>query len=244
MEDTYSMAPKYYVVKKKIIDMINSEEFSDTGMIPSERELMTMFHVSRITARRAVDDLVNEGYLYRIQGKGTFIKSDEGNYDLVSIMSCTEDIVRMGMTPSKKLICSTVMEADKVRAKKLQLINGDKVLMLKRVYYANEEPLNYTTAYLPCKIFPGIENYDFGKESIYNIVENVYGVKITKAHRTLEAVLVTDEVAECLELNLGDPVILFNAVTMGMVNGKEVPIETFKSYYRSDKFKFYINQVK
>lgn len=244
MEKTYEMAPKYYTVKKKIIEMINSEEFIDSGMIPSERELMSLFNVSRITARRAVDDLVNEGYLYRIQGKGTFIKSDEADHDLISIMSCTEDIIKMGMTPSKKLIYSEILEADKVRVKRLQLLNGDKVLMLKRVYYANEDPLNYTTVYLPCKIFPGIENYNFEKESIYNIIENVYNTKITKTHRTLEAVLALDEVAEHLKLNVSQPVILFRAVTMGIVNGREIPIETFKSYYKSDRFKFYINQVK
>jgi len=243
MDEIYEMAPKYYTIKKKIIKMINSEEFIDSGMIPSERELMSLFNVSRITARRAVDDLVNEGYLYRIQGKGTFIKSDETDHDLISILSCTEDIIKMGKIPSKKLIYSAVIEADKVRVKRLQLLNGDKVLMLKTVYYANAEPLNYTTVYLPCKIFPDIEKYDFEKESIYKIIENVYHTKISKTRRTLEAVLALDEVAEHLEMNVRQPVILFRAVTMGIVNGKEIPIETFKSYYKSDRFKFYINQL-
>lgn len=244
MEQFNLMMPKYYIIKNKIIDMINSEEFSEDGIIPSERELMSRFNVSRITVKRAIDELVNEGYLYRIQGKGTFIKSDEGNHDLVSLMSCTEDIIRMGMTPSKKLIHHSVLEADVVRIKRLQLIKGDLVLMLKRVYYADNEPLNYTTTYLPCKIFPGIEDYDFGKESIYDVIENKYGVKITKTQRTLEAVLAMDDVADYLELEQKEPVILFRAVTMGVANGKEIPIETFKSYYRTDRFKFYINQVK
>lgn len=244
MEIFNSMVPKYYIIKNRIIEMINSEEITEAGMIPSERELVSMFNVSRITVKRAIDELVNEGYLYRIQGKGTFIKSDEGNHDLVSLMSCTQDIIRMGMTPSKKLIFHSVQEADAVRVKRLQLAKGDKVLMLKRVYYADNEPLNYTTTYLPCKVFPGIEDYDFSKESIYDVVENKYGVKITKTQRTLEAVLAIDEAADHLELVQKEPVILFRAVTMGIVNGKEIPIETFKSFYRTDRFKFYIDQVK
>ncbi|WIV11628.1 GntR family transcriptional regulator [Proteiniborus sp. MB09-C3] len=244
MEIFNSMVPKYYIIKNRIIEMINSEEITEAGMIPSERELVSMFNVSRITVKRAIDELVNEGYLYRIQGKGTFIKSDEGNHDLVSLMSCTQDIIRMGMTPSKKLIFHSVQEADAVRVKRLQLAKGDKVLMLKRVYYADNEPLNYTTTYLPCKVFLGIEDYDFSKESIYDVVENKYGVKITKTQRTLEAVLAIDEAADHLELVQKEPVILFRAVTMGIVNGKEIPIETFKSFYRTDRFKFYIDQVK
>ncbi len=244
MDKIAAMMPKYYIVKNKIINMINTEENIENGMIPSERELMSLFNVSRITVKRAIDELVNEGYLYRIQGKGTYIKSDEGNHDLVSLMSCTEDIIRMGMIPSKKLIHHLVEEADVTRIRRLQLSKGDKVLMLQRVYYADNEPLNYTTTYLPIKVFPGIEEYDFSKESIYDIVENKYGVQITKTQRTLEAVLAIDEAADYLELEQKKPVMLFRAVTMGIVNGKEIPIETFKSFYRTDRFKFYISQLK
>lgn len=244
MNNVYEMAPKYYVVKKKLIELINSDAFADTQMIPSERELMKQFNVSRITAKRAVDDLVNEGYLYRVQGKGTFLREEEAEHDLVSIMSCTADIIKMGMTPSKTLIDDQVVEADKVRQKRLHLANGEQVYMVKRVYYADETPVNYTTTYLPLKYFPGIDQYDFSKESIYAILENVYHVKITSAKRTLEAVLALDEVATLLDVNQKQPVILFRAITSGIVNGREIPIETFKSYYRSDRFKFYINQTK
>lgn len=244
VDNLLEMAPKYYLVKKKLIELINSDAFVDTQMIPSERELMKQFNVSRITVKRAVDDLVNEGYLYRVQGKGTFLRKEEAEHDLVSIMSCTEDIIRMGMVPSKILIDTQIIEADKVRQKRLHLLNGEMVIMLKRVYYADKVPVNYTTTYLPMKYFPGIEKYDFAKESIYNILETEYGVKITTAKRTLEAVLAIDEVATLLDVNQKQPVILFKAITNGIVNGREVPIETFKSYYRSDRFKFYINQNK
>lgn len=240
----YEMAPKYYIIKQKLIEMINSEEIGPDGQMPSEREIMNMFDVSRITARKAIDDLVNEGYLYRIQGKGTFVKTDEHSQDLISLMSCTEDIRRMGMTPSKKLIEAKVIPADKVRIRKLQLMDGDKVLMLKRVYCADNEPLNYTTTYLPIKLFPGIEKNDFGKESVYSVLENNYKVEITSATRTIEAVLALDDVADVLNIQPGEPLLLFRAVTMGKVNGRQVPIETFKSFYRTDKFKFFINQVR
>ncbi len=238
------MAPKYYSVKKKILEMIDQEEVGPDGMVPSERELMSMFEISRITAKKAIDDLVKEGYLYRIQGKGTFVKNDTLNQDLVSITSCTEDIIKMGMTPSKQLLAAEVIPADQALMRKLHLCNGDKVLMVKRVYFADSEPLNLTTTCLPCKLFPGIENYDFGVESIYNVLESKYDTRITKAKRTIEAVLAADEVSEIFKIDEGKPILLFRAVTLGFVNGKEVPIETFKSYYRTDKLKFYINQVK
>lgn len=237
------MVPKYYLVKQKIVEMINNEEIGPDGMIPSERELMNTYGISRITAKKAIDDLVNEGYLYRIQGKGTFVKMEAPDQDLISITSCTQDIMKLGMTPSKRLLKSEVIDADIARIKKLQLCQGEKVFKVKRVYYANNEPINLTTTYLPCKLFPLIDSYDFGVASIYDVLEKKYGVKITKAKRTIEAVLAVDEVADELRIKEGDPVLLFRAITYGIANGKEVPIETFKSFYRSDKFKFYINQV-
>ena len=237
------MVPKYYLVKQKIVEMINNEEIGPDGMVPSERELMGSFGISRITAKKAIDDLVNEGYLYRIQGKGTFVKKETLDQDLISITSCTQDIVKLGMTPSKRLLEAEVIEADKTRMRKLQLCQGEKVYKVKRVYYANNDPVNLTTTYLPCKAFPLIDSYDFGTNSIYNILETKYGTKITKAIRTIEAVLAVDEVARELRIKEGDPILLFRAVTYGFVNGREVPIETFKSFYRSDKFKFYINQI-
>ena len=73
-------------------------------LVPSERELMAMFQVSRITVRKAVEELEQEGYLYKVQGKGTYVKGDQNSQDLFSITSCTQDVVRLGMTPSRKVV--------------------------------------------------------------------------------------------------------------------------------------------
>jgi GntR family transcriptional regulator len=76
------------------------------------------------------------------------------------------------------------------------------------------------------------------------VIEEEYKIKITRAVRTIEAVLADEEIAGMLELKKGFPVLLFRGVTYGLVDGKEVPIESFKSYYRSDNRKFSITQIK
>ena len=81
--------------------------------------------------------------------------------------------------------------------------------------------LNYTLTFLPEKIFPGLtQKHAFDQESLYETIQNVYKVKITKARRTMEAILAKDEIAEYLELKEGSPIILFRCVTYGIVNGK------------------------
>jgi GntR family transcriptional regulator len=236
--------PKYYQVKKAIVEKINNEEFKIGEMIPSERELIAMFDVSRITVRKAVEELVQEGYLVKVQGKGTFVKDDSEGQSLFSITSCTQDIIRLGMVPTRKVLSAELIPADKARIRNLNLFPGDKVFRLQRIYYADGEPINYTTTYLPGKFFRNIEKNDFSTVSLYETIEKIYGVEIVRAKRTIEAVLAHDEIPRYLQVDDGIPLLLFRCTTWGIVNGRVLPIETFKCFYRSDRFRFYINQVK
>lgn len=236
--------PKYFQVKKAIVEKIDNEEFTIGELIPSERELMALLHVSRITVRRAIEELEQEGYLYKVQGKGTYVKGDQNSQDLISITSCTQDVERLGMKPSRKVLYARVAPADKKRQRKLNLGDNDQVFALSRIYYADDEPINYTRTYLAYKYFRGIEKYDFAKESLYQVIENQYGIPLSRANRSVEAIIARDEIAEYLHVPNGVPLLLFQCTTYGMVGGKEVPVETFKCCYRSDRFKFYINQVR
>lgn len=235
---------KYSVVKHRIIEMIDSEEYKVDNLIPSERELMGIFQVSRITVRKAIDDLVNEGYLYRIQGKGTYVKNDKISHDLFSITSCTEEIRSCGMIASSRVISFEAIPVDRCISKLLQITDNSLVMRLERIFYANNKPINYTITYLPLSIFPGLEKHDFEKESLYSVIENNYGIKITHAKRTLEAILANEENSKYLKIQPGKPLILFRCETYGEIEGREVVIESFKCYYRTDKHKFYINQIR
>lgn len=236
--------PKYYQLKKIIIDKIDNDEYAVSETIPSERELMAEYDMSRITVRKAIDDLVQEGYLYKVHGKGTYVKGDTNGYNLLSITSCTEDIRNMGMKPSRKVLGNEILTADKKRQRILNLGKDEQIFRLSRIYYADEDVVNYTITCLPYKYFEGIEKYDFSQLSLYEQIEKEYGVRITRADRTLEAVIAHDEIAEYLDVNESIPIILFQCISYGMINGKECPIETLKCYYRSDKFKFCIHQVR
>lgn len=169
--------------------------------------------------------------------------SGSQSQDLFCLNSCTEDVRRLGRTPSKKTKEAAKCPADAKRAKHLSISPGDIVHKFGRITYADNEPLNYTVTYLPEKIFPGLEQYDLEEQSLYDIIRTDYNVQITKARRTVEAVLPDQRVAAYLEINTNMPVILFNCITYGNVYGKEIPIETFRCYYRTDHYKFYIDQI-
>jgi len=139
--------PKYSLLRKEIIVKIENGDFQEDEMIPSERELMITYKVSRITVRRAIEELCNAGFLYKVHGKGTFVKGDRHTQNLFSIISCTEDIKSMGMTPSRVVIKKNVEEVSTKIRKKLSLNTNDKVFNLARIYYADDSPVNYSMTF-------------------------------------------------------------------------------------------------
>ncbi|MCW5954028.1 MAG: GntR family transcriptional regulator, partial [Propionibacteriaceae bacterium] len=191
---------KYSTVKRSIVGRIRSQEYAMNARIPSEAELAEMHRVSRITIRKAIDDLVSDGLLYRVQGKGTFVRNDEVSHDLFSLASCTQEIESMGMTATRRVIRAEVVPADQRLAARLQIDEGSRVFVLERVYYADGHPLNYTISNLPLEWMPGLDEHDFSTESLYDVIENRYGVIIKNAHRTVEACLADGEPAAELEV--------------------------------------------
>ena len=238
-----SYVPKYYTVKECISKNIAANKYRSGDAIPSEHDLMEYFGVSRITIRRAIDDLVNEGLLYRVQGKGTYVSGAGFSEDLLSLMSCTQDIQNLGMTPTRKVISSSIVEPDAERRTVLNLGDGEAVFRLERIYYADDLPVNHTTTYLPSRLFPEIEQIDFSQNSLYEVLRKRYEVQLVEAFRTVQAVRANNDIARYLQISKASPALSPSCVTTGEVHGRKIPIETFDCHYRSDKFKFYIRQA-
>lgn len=236
--------PKYLMIKQDIIDKINKEELTPNQVLPTERELIAQYNVSRITVRKAIEELDKEGYIYKIQGKGSFVKGDNLTQALTRVHSYTESITNQGMTPSRKVISTNITKPDKKRSRLLQIASDDDIFELGRIYYANEYPICYTKAILPYNLFPKIECFDFVNNSLYSLLEDFYGLKITRASQSIDAIAAPSDIANYLNIEKGYPVLLFRATTYGMIDNKEIPFETFKSYYKTDKIKYYIEQVR
>lgn len=243
MDRINSFVPLYYQLKKIIIDMIENEDVKPDEAIPSEPKLMSMYELSRSTVRKAIDELVNEGYLYKIQGKGTYVKGRGFEQALIKLSGCSEDIKRLGLTPRPKVLHSAITTPSKRVANLLGISEGEDTFFIERVVYGDDLPINKNKSYIPYKYVKGIEGVDFNKESLYKVLEKDYGINIKKAIRSIQAILANDEVADQLEVNEGTPVLLFKGQVIAMDNsGKEFVIEHFEAIYRSDQFKFFIEQ--
>ncbi|MDF2594086.1 MAG: transcriptional regulator, GntR family with sensor domain [Clostridia bacterium] len=245
MDRENNFIPMYYQLKKIIIDLIENEAIGADEVIPSEPKLMKTYHLSRTTVRKAIDELVNEGYLYKRQGKGTFVKGRGFEQGLIRLSGCSEDIKRYGLTPKPHLLEASIKHPSKRIAKMLEMNEDYETFYMERVMYGDDIPINKNKSYIPYHLVPGIEAIDFNKESLYKVLEKDYHITIDKAIRTVEAILANEEVALQLQVEEGSPVMLFKGQVFGRLsNNKEAVIEYFEAIYRSDQFQFYIEQYR
>ncbi len=240
--DINSALPKYFLVKNHILEQIKSKRLEPDGMLPSEKELMEKFSVSRITVRKALDDLVMDGYIYKIQGKGTYVKQHKQSNVAFSskLISCSDEIRAQNMIPSRKVLHQKLVPANAEIAETLSVAEGENVLWFERIYYADHIPMNYANSYISLKYLKGLENYDLEKNSMLSIVTDIYKCEVVRINRIIEAVAANSELAADLSVPEGFPLLKVSSVSNCNVRGQVLPFEINTSCYRTDIIRFSI----
>lgn len=165
-------------VRDIIINRIESHEYLPGEMIPSERVLAEMYGVSRPTIRTAIDELVNQHYLTRIHGKGTFVRKPDYNKVALGVLnesknaSFTSLVRNFGIEISNKLLGTGLIQNLCYYADKLDLKPEDPIYGLHRIRQGNKEPLAIEYTYVPFKFFPDIDDYNFERISLYDYMES------------------------------------------------------------------------
>jgi len=228
-----SPVPKYYQLKEIIRDMIEKQELGAGQAIPPERELCERYGVSRMTARQAVMELVNEGLLYRVQGLGTFVAEAKVPQDSGRLTSFTQDMQERGMEVSSTVIGVREEAAGPVVARLLRIDPGDRIIRVRRVRNADEKPMALETSHLLYEVAKGILDVDLSERSLYEELGKA-GVRIATAEQSYEAVLVNEAESEHLGVPVGSPALLIERVTY---DAEDRPFEYVKSVYRGDRYR-------
>jgi GntR family transcriptional regulator len=231
-----SSKPYYEQIKEYILYKIHSGELSPQSRIPSERILSEQFGVSRLTVSKAIKELVLEGKLYTQVGKGTFVSDEPIDQTLDALTSFSEDMMKRGQRPSSRVIASAMALSTEKVAHHLRVPVGISLVMLKRVRLANEQPVALETAYIVPDYCEGIlDRFDFARQSLYEVLQTHYCLRLVYAEQELEARLGTPEEIEILHLTPGSPVLSMTRVTY-IETGQ--PIEYVQSAYHGDRYKF------
>lgn len=228
------MIPVYFKIENDIKEKILSGKYKSGDKIPSENELTEIYDVSRMTVRQAMNNLVNDGYLLKYKGKGTFVSNNKIEKNIQGVRSFTEEMEASGKKVSSKIISMKEMTPDKSVSEKLFLEKGDKVYKIERIRYADQLPILFENLYIPQNIFKNIPKKVF-EGSFYNYIENELRLKIAYCHQTIEAKMPPQNISESLKITKQLP-ILFIIRHSFLSNGR--PFEYVESSYRSDQYKF------
>lgn len=228
-----SPVPKYYQLKEIIRDMVEKEELEAGQAIPPERELCERYGVSRMTARQAVTELVNEGLLYRVQGSGTFVAEEKVRQGMGRLTSFTQDMLERGMEASSTVVGVREVEAGPVVARLLRVDPGDRIVWVRRVRNADGKPMALETSHLLHDVAGGVLDADLAARSLYDVLAEG-GVRMAAADQSYEAVPVNESESEHLGVPVGSPALLIERVTF---NAEDRPFEYVKSVYRGDRYR-------
>ena len=231
--------PLYYQLKELILSEIKSGAYRSGDVIPTEKEISAMYELSRTTVRQAVSELVQDGWLYRVKSKGTFVGHPKIQQSFIKkVESFNHTIERQGLIPSTRVLAletRRVSQADRAVAAGLELSEKDEVVYLYRLRMANDDPIVIVSTYLPLKSCAFVLDHDMNREQLYAVLSQRDDTRIYRIERTVEAVLATTQDAQLLNIKKGAPIQLFTSIGY---NQYGAPIEYTISRYRGDQNKF------
>ncbi|WP_338934817.1 GntR family transcriptional regulator [Lactobacillus helveticus] len=226
-------SPLYKELMNQLASHIK-KDYQPNQKLPSERELVDMFKVSRSTVRLALNELEEKGLIYRLHGKGTFVAPifiKQPN--LGSMYSFSSQMEGEGKEISTKNISLKLCKPEKEIVLQLNLAPNDQAYELIRLRLADGEPLVYNRTYLPEKIFSNLILEDLNQGTLYGILKKKYHQIGVLAFEDVQAVNLTKEEANLLHVKENTASLKINRKA---INDKNIPIEFTQALARGDKF--------
>lgn len=228
-----SPVPLYYQVYQILLEDLRSGRYRPGDQIPPEPVLTQRFGVSRITVNQALQRLVNEGFVYRVQGKGTFVSNPPIGRRLKVVESLTEEMAKKGIDlVTRSIEIGQEPAGDHVGAE-LEIAPESEVYVIRRLRGSADEMLALQTTHIPVALCPGlIEIPELRTGSLYEVLNRHFGFRPVWARETYRVVV---EPTVAAQLKIGAKSPLF-AVTRRALLATGVPIEWTSSYMRTDRF--------
>lgn len=227
-----SHEPLYHQLKEIIRKNILLGVLKPGDKIPTEDELSETFAVSKSVVRQAVSLLVQEGFLIKRQGIGTFVVDTRIKQGPRKLTSFSQEMQMKGLIPKSIVLEKGIVEANKKVADALDVEIGTLVIMVKRVRFAKDEPIGIQTFYTLEKLAPNFLENDLS-QSLYNMLESKYGLNIVKAEEKYYATILDNH--ECKLLKVKPPFAGF-IVERIAYDISDIPVEYTESVIRADKY--------
>jgi GntR family transcriptional regulator len=233
--DRENPLPCYAQVEETIAEAIVAGAYSVGSQLPPETVLIERFGVSRVTVRKAVENLVAKGLVEIRRGKGTFVIARRIDHSLNALTGFVEDMEAIGRKATAKLIDWAIVAADNAVSRNLRLEVGVDVVRVHRVRIADGIPISFDETYLPVDLGKKIVSHNLDVEPIFKLLEDRYDTPLVEAEYHLAAVAADPAAAVALELRPDAPIFLIERTSFTQ-DGK--PVDYERLHYRGDLVRF------
>jgi GntR family transcriptional regulator len=230
------LIPLYAQVKRALQEEIENG-LKPGDALASEPELEKRFNVSRITVRRALDELASEGLIVRRQGRGTFVREQPIAQELTLLLSWSAQMRQMGLEPKSASSELELVDPTREQATWLELPAREKLVRVRRLRLANDEPICIMTNYIPQSLVPGLETRGLVDDSLYATMA-AYGVKALRAEDRVEARAATEWEAHMLGIGKWSPLLQVTRLTRDATNK---PLYIAVVANRADKYVYTVH---
>lgn len=237
MPQTVDHEPKYARLIRELEDLVSELNAHAENCFPSERELCERYGVSRITVRRALAALEQNGSIYRIQGKGAFVCKEKFQQPLKRLTSFTEDLNSRNMESGSKILALEIVSAVPHVAASLNIAENAPVLLLKRLRLANGQPMAIETCYLLYSVGSRIKSRIADNVSLYRLLREECGIAPATAEQSIEVGLLQPWEQTLLGENTPAYALCMTRQTFDDQNRV---IEYVESKYRGDSYAYHI----
>jgi GntR family transcriptional regulator len=223
--------PLYSRLQERIAELILSGKLAPDARIQSEREFSEDLGVSRMTVRRALTELVNEGLLERKQGSGTYVAKPKVTYEAAELANYAQAMQRRNIATASQLLefCESV--ASRRLAQSLGVEIGSPIYRVAILRLANRVPVVLERDFVSCARFPGLQDWDLEKTSMQDLLTDIYGITVGQISQTLEAVVASDTVARQLRVDDGFPLLMLSRLVLA---GDGEPLVFSQDFLRGD----------
>ncbi len=228
---------KYEKIAFDIKEDILSEKYKPNEQLPFEKELCEKYNVSKMTVKKALDLLVNDGLIIKRRGSGTFVK-DITEKEIQRIIEKKQfsglTTTSIGHKVTSKVLEFKIINATKEIADILKIEEDECIYFVHRVRYVDDKAVVIEKTYIPLNLIPGMKLADV-KKSIYGYIKDKLGLNIQSAHSTVRAMKSDELDRKYLNLEKDEPILEVERVAY-LDNGKV--FEYSFSRHRYDKFEF------
>lgn len=232
-----SEIPLYQQLIHSIKKNIEEGMLKENDKIPAESEFCTVYNLSRTTVRQALKLLEKEGYIYKMQGKGSFVSSPKIYQDRSGLSKFYDDMMSLGKTPVSRILSLKIKKPNSLVKEKMNLTDEGFICEIVWIRYGNEEALIYETISLNYSLVEGIEKINLESKKLYDVLTNEFGIKMTRGKELFYPCKIDIAEAKSLNLNEGD---LGMKVERIVFQGSKV-LEYTKSTVRGDRFVYTTN---